>query len=184
VLAWTSTFDGDWNDFPLKPVFVPFVLQAMHHLGGLVEPRTWYTVGDAYDPAEAAPSRSRRAAVTSPVTAVSPSGHVVEAAPGAGPATVPLTETGFYEIRPHGEGDARAIAVNGTAAESDLAPMDPTELAAAVTASRARSQADDPGQLSPEQPERRQSLWWYLLVSGLLILVIEAMVAGRLPQRV
>ncbi len=55
VLAWTSTLDSYWNDLPLKPVFVPFVHQVMRHLGRYVEPKPWYTVGEAYDPADAPP---------------------------------------------------------------------------------------------------------------------------------
>jgi len=33
-----------------------------------------------------------------------------------------------------------------------------------------------------EELERRQSLWWFLLGAGLLLLIIEAVVASRLPR--
>ena len=51
VLAWTSTLDSYWNDLALKPVFLPFVHQAMRHLGRYVEAKLSYTVGDVFDPA-------------------------------------------------------------------------------------------------------------------------------------
>jgi hypothetical protein len=36
--------------------------------------------------------------------------------------------------------------------------------------------------MTVEESEHRQSLWWYLLAVGLLLLVIEAAVASRLPR--
>jgi len=33
VLTWTSSLDSYWNDLALRPVFVPFVHQAMKHSG-------------------------------------------------------------------------------------------------------------------------------------------------------
>jgi hypothetical protein len=34
-----------------------------------------------------------------------------------------------------------------------------------------------------EEVERRQSLWWYLLLTGLLILATETVIANRLSRR-
>jgi hypothetical protein len=53
VLAWTSTLDSYWNDFALRPVFVPFLHQAMKHLGHYVEAKPWHTVGEIFDLSEA-----------------------------------------------------------------------------------------------------------------------------------
>ena len=196
VIAWASTFDSFWNDFPIKPVFVPFVHQVMHHLGRYVEPRAWYTVGEIYDPADAPPaSPAGRISAGSAFTVLSPSGRTVEPVSGAGTRTVPLTETGFYEIRPAAgaatgmsagtgasAGDPMLVAVNGAAGESDLSPIDPAELVASVTASGAAADAAGGHEITAEEGERRQSLWWYLLAAGLLLLVIEAAVASRLPR--
>ncbi len=184
VLAWTSTLDSYWNDVPLKPIFVPFVHQVMRHLGRYVEPRPWYTVGEAYDPADLPPAdpASRRAGPGS-FTAVSPSGRVVEPVTGGGRRTVPLGEAGFYEIRAAGSsGESDTVAVNGAIAESDLSPLDPISLRADVVPAGGAA-GDRSGRiLTVEEGERRQSLWWYLLALGLLLLVIEAAVASRLPR--
>jgi hypothetical protein len=185
VVAWTSTLDSYWNDLPLKPVFVPFVHQLMRHLGRYVEPRPWYTVGEAYDPADAPPAAAgARPLVGGAFTAVSPSGRAVEPRAGSGTRTVPLTETGFYEIRPAGSSaNPILVAVNGAVAESDLTPIDPAALLANVTPAAAASGAAGHGrEMTVEEGERHQSLWWYLLVLGLLLLVIEAAVASRLPR--
>jgi len=52
VLAWMSTLDSYWNDFALRPVFVPFLHQAMKHLGRYVEAKPWRTVGEVFDETE------------------------------------------------------------------------------------------------------------------------------------
>jgi hypothetical protein len=185
VVVWTSTLDSYWNDLPLKPVFVPLVHQLMRHLGRYVEPRPWYTVGEAYDPADAPPAGpGARPVADAAFTAVSPTGRAVEPAPGSGTRTVTLAETGFYEIRPAGSSVGPiVVAVNGAVAESDLTPIDPAALLTEVTSAGAAAGRDGHARdLTVEERERHQSLWWYLLVVGLLLLVIEAVVASRLPR--
>ncbi len=185
VIAWTSTFDSYWNDLPLKPVFVPFVHQVMQHLGRYVEPRTWYFVGDAFDPADLPPaSGGRRVAAGPGFTILSPSGRRVEPAAGTATRTILLGETGFFEIRPTAAStaDPIVVAVNGTAGESDLSPIDPAELAASVSTTAAGPVAGAGPELTAEERERRQSLWWYLLATGLLLLGIEGVLASRLPR--
>jgi hypothetical protein len=44
VLLWTSTLDLSWGDFPLKPVFLPFVHRSMRHLAAYTEPTPWLTM--------------------------------------------------------------------------------------------------------------------------------------------
>jgi len=164
---------------------VPFVHQLMRHLGRYVEPRPWYTVGEAYDPADAPPAApGARPVAGGAFTAVSPSGHAVEPTAGNGTRTVPLTETGFYEIRRAGSSvQPIVVAVDGAVAESDLAPLDPAALLSNVTpAGTASGGAVLAREMTVEERERHQSFWWYLLVVGLLLLVVEAVVASRLPR--
>ena len=76
------------------------------------------------------------------------------------------------------------IAVNLDPAESDLAPMDASELVAAATgrATQTAAAVEGPAALSPEDAEKRQNLWWYLLLGGVALLVAELVVANRLSQ--
>ena len=37
--------------------------------------------------------------------------------------------------------------------------------------------------MTKEDAERRQNLWWYLLLAGLGLLAIETMIANRLSRR-
>jgi len=95
-----------------------------------------------------------------------------------------MKEPGFYEVRSEGDtvGEGAAVAVNVSAEESDLTPFDPAELTTAVIpgAGGAASAAVQP--LAPEDYERRQSVWWFVLAAGVVLLAIEALVAGRFPR--
>jgi len=74
--------------------------------------------------------------------------------------------------------------VNLDPAESDLTPLDPQELVAAVTghAVQTTTEAPAPVPLKPEEAEHRQGLWWYLLVAGLVLLASEMAVSNSLSR--
>jgi len=118
---------------------------------------------------------------------VSPSAERVTV-PASEPGLVELSEQGVYEIRPAGSSSAvrpDRIAVNLDPTESDLAAIDPPELVAAVTgrASDAATQAAAAADVSVEEIEKQQGLWWYLLFAGLLVLAAEMLVANRLSRQ-
>jgi hypothetical protein len=199
VLTWTSSLDSFWNDFALRPVFVPFVHQAMRHLGRYAEARAWRTVGEVMDAAELTMRRGAgpgardlalgASSVGSPSvtlmrpTVLAPSGKAVEFTDPAR-NTFELKETGFYEIRRDGEkaGEGAFVAVNVPAAESDLAPFDPAELVTAATGGAGHESAAAALPPAPEDDERRQSMWWFFLAAGVVLLAVEAYVAGRFPR--
>ncbi|MCU0250916.1 MAG: VWA domain-containing protein [Vicinamibacterales bacterium] len=199
VLAWTSSLDSYWNDLALRPVFVPFVHQAMRHLGRYADAKGWRVVGEVVDPAELTrglglgsgarglalgASSDGKAAVTLPhPTVLTPHGNPLDFADPSR-TTFTLTEPGFYEVRSEGDkpGEGAAVAVNVSAAESDLTPFNPAELSAAVAGSSEGAAAGAAQPLTPEDDERRQSVWWFLLAAGVVLLAVEAVVAGRFPR--
>jgi hypothetical protein len=192
VLAWTSSLDSYWNDLALRPVFVPFVHQAMRLLGRVAEARTSRTVGEAFDTADLSTHRdwglgigeSASTVVTlSRPTVLTPQGKPLDFADPSR-TTITLTEPGFYEVRSEGDkpGEGAAVAVNVSAAESDLTPFDPAELSAAVAGGAAGAAVGAAQPLTPEDDERRQSVWWFLLAAGAVLLAVEAVVAGRFPR--
>ena len=103
------------------------------------------------------------------------------------PGLLELNEQGIYEIRPAVTSGGRPdrIAVNLDPAESDLTPLDPQELVAAVTGKATPGADQHPSastDLSPIEAEKRQGLWWYLLLAGLLLLAAEVTVANYLSR--
>ena len=192
VLVWASTLDSFWNDLALKPVFLPFVHQVAKYLADYTESVPWFTVGQVLELSRqtATPDDTSEATIlpaegAAERVALAPSGERIALTVGDRPGFLELKEQGFYEIRSPGAEEDRplTVAVNLDLTESELTALDSEELVAAVTG---RAGGDEPSvdvaELSPEDLERRQSLWWYLLVGGLLLLATETAISNRLSR--
>jgi hypothetical protein len=181
VIVWNTTFDDSWSDLALKPVFLPLVHQMTRYLARYEEPAAWRTVGQVLDLSAGALASNRRDRV-----ALTPSGRRINLSSGSGPEFLELEEQGFYELRSAGATEARplAVAVDIDPAESDLAFMDPGEFTAALTG-RAGTAVSGPASAEPMTPqdmERRQAIWWYLLLAGSLLLATETILSNRISR--
>jgi hypothetical protein len=190
VVVWASSLDSYWTNLPLQPVFLPFVHQLGKHAGRYIDPRPSFVTGEVLDLSRhgelTAPFLGGRAADTlTELTLESPSG-VKQRVTATGPNhLVTLHERGFYELRGRDTpvGSGRPIAVNVDAAESDLSHLDPQDLVAAVTSGKGQEQAgSDFNAATPQDQERRQRLWWYLLLVAVLVLAGETAVSNRLSR--
>jgi hypothetical protein len=117
---------------------------------------------------------------------MTPAGERVNVA-ASEPGVVELNEQGVYEVRAAtagAAGRADRIAVNLDPTESDLSPVDPQELVAAVTgrAGAVPSGQQAAAEISPADAEKQQGLWWYVLLAGMLLLAAETAVANRLSR--
>lgn len=178
VIVLTTSLDDSWNDLELKPVYLPLVHQLVRYVSQYEQNSAWATVGQVVDLATLLKSKTDRVVIT-------PGGE--RRTIGANePSILELTEHGAYQVRAAATPSARAdkIAVNIDPAESDLTPIDTGELVAAATgrASQAASPTTAAAEITPEDAEKRQNLWWYLLLAGLALLVAELVVANRLSQ--
>ncbi len=189
VLVWASTLDSYWNDLALKPVYLPFVHQLAKHLGKYVEPTEWHTTAQLLDVVSMYAARGHRLEFgrDDPV-AVAPTGARLPITGTDSSVFLELTHQGFYEIHTPGAvvDVPLALAVNADRSESDLATLDPQELASSVTG---RAVTERLGNLvlherSPEDAEEQQALWRYLLVAALLLLTAETVLSNQLSQRV
>src|SRR5579872_5366449 len=181
VLLWTSALDMDWSDLPVKPVFLPFIQTVTKYLADYTEAPASLTVGQVV-PAPRRLGGKMAIASRGSTIAVAPSGSRVSVDTEDG--ALELTEQGFYDVRTQGAGPDSAVtlAVNVDLDESDLTPMDPRELQAAV----AGHAAGAPGSMArptAESQAQAQRLWWYLLVAGGLLLAGETLLSNRLSQK-
>jgi hypothetical protein len=181
VVAWTSTLDDSWTDLAVKPVFLPLVHQLVRYLAQYEQPASWFTVGQVIDLNARSRGRAARIIVTPSGERIAPSGN--EQSQGI----LELNEQGIYDLRTviASAGRPESIAVNIDPAESDLAAMDPRELVAAVTG-HAGAEEGAPAalqEMTREEVERRQALWWYLLFAGLLLLTAETVISNRLSRK-
>ncbi len=190
LVMWASSIDTYWTNLPLQPVFLPFVHQLGKSVGRYADPRLWFTAGDVLDLSRhgeltAEFASERNADSTSELVLESPSGQRERLSAGGADHITTLREQGFYELRgpntPVGSG--RPIAVNVDPAELDLAHVDPRDVVAAVQAASARMPAgDEANAATPQDRERRQSVWWYLLLAALLLLALETTLSNRLSR--
>jgi len=182
VIVWTSTLDDSWTDIGVKPIFLPLVHQVARYLAQYEQPASWFTVGQVLDLTARAKSRADRIIVTPS------SERIAQSSLGEGTdGLLELGEQGVYEIRATGAANGRpeAIAVNLDPAESDLSAIDPSELVAAVTghATPTAVQPDQAQEMTREESERRQSLWWYLLLFGIGLLAAETLISNHLSRK-
>lgn len=178
VLVITTTLDTSWNDLELKPVYLPLVHQLARYIAQYEQSTSWSTVGQVVDLATVYKAKMDRVVVT-------PAGE--RRTFGANdPSVLELNEHGAYEVRAASTPSAQPdrLAVNIDPSESDLTPLDTGELVAAATgrASQAAASTTEPDELTPEEAEKRQNIWWYLLMGGLGLLVAELVIANRLSQ--
>ena len=99
VLAWTTSLDLSWNDLALKPIYLPFLHQALRTLGGFDPRPAAFTVGQVVSAGAAPAGRTR--VVVAPDGTRTP----IEAARGD---AFDVAQPGFYEVR-----DASNDAVRG-----------------------------------------------------------------------
>ena len=178
VLIWASTIDSYWTNLPLQPVFLPFVHQLGKHAGRYADPRPWFIAGDVLDLSRhgelTAPFLGGRAADSSSELRLEAPSGARERLTATGPNhLVTLREQGFYELRGRDTpvGSGRPIAVN----------VDPIRVGSVASRSagyrrggdvgeRAASAGSDFNAATPQDQERRQKVWWYLLLGALLVM--------------
>jgi len=193
VVVMTSTLDNYWSDLPVQPVFLPMVHQLTRYSAGWVEPSPWFTVGQVVNvagPAAIVTSTAPESAEAGAAATAAPVPDLVAIAPGGDRIKVPtgllsLEESGFYEVRTPGSPEVgRVVAVNVDLNESDLVSMDAQELVAAVRPrGDAAGRAADASRVSPVDRERRQAVWWYLLIVAFVFLAVETVWANRISRR-
>jgi len=186
LLVWTSTLDSYWNDLSLQPVFLPFVHQVAKYAGRYSGARGSFAAGEVLDLSRHAELAGGAGRTAAPAVVEAPSGAKTRLA-SSNEGLVPLHEQGFYEIRPEGapRGMGQRVAVNLDPAEANLARIDPEELKASVLASNGGSVAGAVAADAPtrEDAERRQTIWWYLLVLAGVLLATETLMSNRLSRR-
>ena len=187
VLVWTSTLDSFWNDVALKPIYLPLVHKTVEYLADYRPQTSYLTAGQVLDLAQY-PGADGLDLAGGNLVVRDPSDDRVPVGSGGRDGRsgfIDLVEPGFYEIRDVDAADSSVVtvAVNVDLAEANLTGADPQELVAAVTgrAGGDRSAAAQ-RELRPEDLERRQTLWWYLLIGALGFLATETVMSNRLSR--
>ena len=170
LVVLTVPLDAQRSDFPLQPAFLPFVRQLVLYTSGRDAVPLWRSTSESWS---LAPS------VKDPVVRA-PDGTLLRPRADLLSPAVPLADAGLYEafaVSATGTAVGR-VAVNAPASESELTPMDTTELLLGVRDAEPGTMASNAPPTTAEL-ERRQNPWRVLLIIVALVLVVETIMATR-----
>jgi len=170
VLLLASGLDNLTNDFPMHPVFIPFVEQTARYLSGSRR-RSGARVVDSLLELRTGTQKGISVEVTDP-----DGRRPLSLNEAASAQTLQLRRAGFYELR-MGNGRQDVIGVNADRRESDLDVMPNDVLALWRGNSNPGSQ-----QASGEEVQKQAKpygLWWYVMLLVLAAAVAESLLASQ-----
>jgi Aerotolerance regulator N-terminal/von Willebrand factor type A domain len=171
VLLFASGLDNITNDFPLHPIFVPFVQQTALYLSG-TERRSGSRAVDSF--LELRNSKEQSVGVE----VIDPDGRRPLSLKEATTAqTYQLTRAGFYELK-LANGRHDVIGVNPDRRESNLEVI-PDETLALWRGNSGTGAQQAGAQGSAQEQTRPYSLWWYIMILVFAAALAESLLADR-----
>ncbi len=171
VLLFTSSLGPSWNDLPLTPLYLPFIHQMVRY-AGTREENAWYGLGQTFTVKKG--SEGATPAVDTPGGVRLTEGRSTP----DGELLVTAREPGFYRLRYSSQPDFAAVDVDG--AEGDFSKLNFQEFIAGVTGGAGGAEGAGASQnLTGEEVEGRQKVWWSLLLVALVLLLVESALARR-----
>jgi Aerotolerance regulator N-terminal/von Willebrand factor type A domain len=171
VLLFTSGLDNLTNDFPLHPIFVPFVEQTARYLSG-TQNRSGARVVDSF--LELRSSKEQSVSVE----VIDPDGHRPLSLKEASSAqTYQLTRAGFYELQ-LANGRHDVIGVNADRRESNLDVI-PDETLALWRGNPGGGAAQAAAAGQTQEQTKPVSVWWYIMILVLAAAVAESLLANQ-----
>jgi hypothetical protein len=173
VLLFTSGLENLTNDLPLHPIFVAFVDRTARYLSG-IEQLSGSRVVDSFVQLHAA--TGPEGAATN-VEVIDPDGRRPLSLSEARTAqTFQLARAGFYQIR-FANGRDALIGVNPDRRESDLEPM-AKDIQRLWSGSPGSGAAQTTSAAPAEVKYRSVSLWWWVMLLALALVVAESALAS------
>jgi hypothetical protein len=171
VMLFTSSLGPSWNDLPLTPLYLPFIHQMVRYVGTR-EDNSWYGLGQTFtvkkDGTAAPPAIDTPAGARLTESRATPDGELL----------VTAREPGFYRLRYNAGPDFAAVDVDG--AEGDFTKINFQEFVAGVTGGAGAAEGAGANQnLTGQEVEAKQRVWWALLVIALGLLLVESILARR-----
>lgn len=171
VLIFASAFDNVANNLPLQPVWLPFLEQTTHQMGGVGAGRGAYKVG-SYVELRTAKEKNV------PVEIVGQDGkRLLTLAESSKATTFQFPSEGFFDIR-RASGREELAAVNADRRESDFSvvPADTLELWKNTgIAPKGETGASGGANTRDDNAE----LWWWVLALLAVLAVAESVIGNR-----
>ncbi|PYV91871.1 MAG: hypothetical protein DMG05_06165 [Acidobacteria bacterium] len=191
TLLFTSSLNMDWNDLPLKSVFLPFCQQLVKYCVGFEESQSAFMVGEVIPLSKLNPFLDKAlnkisnssGSFSQSWKVLNPSGEKTDLNDKdlIKSPFFTLEEPGFYQTTVHNF--KNLVAANVDPAESDLRKVEPQRILSSIRRQVGETRAS--GRLLEATMDQhlawegRQRLWWFLLLLALMILLVESFVANR-----
>jgi hypothetical protein len=171
VLLLASGLDNLTNDFPVHPVFIPFVEQTARYLSG-TERRSGARVVDSF--LELRIGKQQGVGVE----VIDPAGRrALSLDEAASAETFQLRRAGFYELH-LASGRRDVVGVNPDRRESDLDVMPDDVLS--LWRGKPNTEPEQPSAgIQTKEQAKPYGLWWYVMLLVLAAAVAESLLAGR-----
>ena len=191
VLCFTSTIDREWNDLPIRAVYLPFLHESIKYLALKdVDAAPNYRVGDSVelkvsDDENSGAARSGEIAVFNPNNVETRLQRNEDTTEASSQGSVFYDDTvvpGIYSVHTSGAAPHYFI-VNIDTTESDLAARDVEELTSMLKGAADESVEEKPtAELVAqfhEDVEKNQNVWIYLMLAVFALAVTEMFLANR-----
>ena len=195
VLCFTSTIDREWNDLPIRAVYLPFLHESIKYLA-LKDTETLpdYRVGDTVElkvseTENESITRSGEIAIFNPKNIETRLGRDTDVTPTA--ENIPQNSVlytgtampGIYSVHRSGTEVTDYFVVNVDTTESDLAARDVEELTSMLKGTADELVEDKPtaelvAQYN-EDVESNQNVWIYLMFAVFALAITEMFLANR-----
>src|SRR5579864_4793533 len=171
VLLFASGLDNLTNDFPLHPIFVPFVEQTAQYLSA-TERRSGARVVGSF--LELRSSKEQSVGVE----VIDPQGHrPLSLKESTSAQTYQLTSAGFYELK-LANGRHDVVGVNPDRRESNLEVI-PDDVLALWRGNSGAGAAQAAAGGSAQEQTQPYRLWWYIMLPVFAAVIAESLLADR-----
>ncbi len=191
VLCFTSTIDREWNDLPIRAVYLPFLHEAIKYLALKdVDAAPNYRVGDSVELKVSEDESgdtvgNREIAVFNPnnvETRLQRSENSTEVSSQGSVFYADTAVPGIYSVHTSGA-DSTYFIVNVDTTESDLAARDVEELTSMLKGAADESVEEEATTeliaQYHEDVEKNQNVWVYLMLAVFALAVTEMFLANR-----
>ena len=171
VLVFASALDNISNNLPLEPVWLPFIDQTAHEMGGIGAPPANYKVSSFVE------LRTEKEKGV-PVEITGPDGkRLLSLSESTNATTFQFPSQGFFDVR-RANGREELAAVNADRRESDFSLVPQETLDLWKNTGIAPKSASTATQATGAQEEKAE-LWWWVLAMLAVLAVAESVLGNR-----
>ena len=180
VIVLASALDNVANDLPLQPVWLPFIEQTTHEMGGIGAARTNYRVGSYVDLRTVKEKNV-------PVEILGPNGpgqdnvRLLSLSDSAKAQTFQFVRQGYFDIR-RANGREEMAAVNPDRRESDFTLLTPDTVN--LWKNTGVGSGSGTAVASTGNTEETSELWWWVLALLAILAMAEVVVGDRHLEQV